>query len=116
MRIIADIKIYDGEQSYPPETVINWPDDRPLPTQDGANIRPASPEDAPAVIGALRRGLNDRIAKQKAFLKRPGLKAEAIEIAHNALAKYEEQLAQLPEPAPVDGAAKLNKGGADPLS
>lgn len=121
MRIKSALKIYDGERSYPPETVVEWPNDRLLPIQLGANVRPADADSAPVVYLALRKQFAAQIAMLKAKLKLPSTKSEQAELIQRELARLEADIARVPQPetaqppqppAPEEGKTT----GDDPLN
>jgi len=109
MRIHADIKLFDGEQSYAPGTDVPWPAGRPLPIQVGANVRPAHADDAAEVYAALRKQFAAKINEFKLRLKSPSVKAEQAEMIQREIARLEADAARVPEVAPRgSGAAKLD--------
>ena len=93
MKIKAAQKIADGLQSYPAGTVINWPDDVPLPLNVG--VEPATAADEEAVYDALAKGHARRIKEQEQALKRPGLTPQQVEMMTLALQRYQGELTRV---------------------
>jgi hypothetical protein len=111
MQIIADQKVCDINQSYPPGAIIQWDAAVPLPL--GAGVRPADVASAAEVYAALRKQHAARIKRQEEFLKQQHLTPVQRETAANALNQYRQALADVPD---VKAVAKDDKTAVELLS
>jgi hypothetical protein len=110
MKIIATQSIYDGERLYPADTVIDWPESRPLPLT--FEVRPATDADAAAVHDALAQQHARRIALQEQACREPNLQPQVAEIRQAALTRYREEFARHAERVQV----KAARGGKRPAA
>lgn len=111
MQIFASQKVCDMNQSYPPETQIEWDASTPLPLDAG--VRPANAASAAEVHAALRKQHAARVKRQEEFLKQPNLPPAQRETCMAALNRYRQALADVPE---TKAQAKDDKTAVELLS